>query len=738
MVAEEDIEKQVLQLIDSFFLKTTLLICSTESSRYQSSTENIFLFDDTWFEDHSELVSELPEIISKWSHYDGRKELPPLVVETYLDLRQLNSSHLVRLKDHEGHLWNVCKGTKKQEIVMERWLIELDNSSPTFKSYSEDETDVNELSKQLVLLFRYLLTLIQLLPTTELYQLLIKSYNGPQNEGSSNPITSTGPLVSIRTCVLDGSKPILSKGRIGLSKPIINTYSNALNESNLPAHLDQKKITPVWTKFGLLRVSVSYRRDWKFEINNTNDELFSARHASVSHNSQGPQNQPEQEGQSDQDIGKRQPQFQQQQQPQQQQQQQQQQQRQHQVQTQQQRQIPDRRSLSLSPCTRANSFEPQSWQKKVYPISRPVQPFKVGSIGSQSASRNPSNSSFFNQPPVHRPSMSSNYGPQMNIEGTSVGSTSKYSSSFGNIRRHSSVKTTENAEKVSKAVKSPLQPQESQEDLMDFVKLLEEKPDLTIKKTSGNNPPNINISDSLIRYQNLKPSNDLLSEDLSVSLSMDPNHTYHRGRSDSHSPLPSISPSMHYGSLNSRMSQGANASHLIARGGGNSSTSALNSRRNSLDKSSNKQGMSGLPPIFGGESTSYHHDNKIQKYNQLGVEEDDDDENDRLLNQMGNSATKFKSSISPRSIDSISSSFIKSRIPIRQPYHYSQPTTAPFQAQAKFHKPANKLIDNGNRSNSNNNNHNGNDAVGVMHNDEDDQDDDLVFFMSDMNLSKEG
>ena len=87
--------------------------------------------------------------------------------------------------------------------------------------------------------------------------------------------------------------------------------------------------------------------------------------------------------------------------------------------------------------------------------------------------------------------MSSNYGPQMNIEGTSVGSTSKYSSSFGNIRRHSSVKTTENAEKVSKAVKSPLQPQESQEDLMDFVKLLEEKPDLTIKKTSGNNPPNI-------------------------------------------------------------------------------------------------------------------------------------------------------------------------------------------------------------------------------------------------------
>ncbi|CAI4885732.1 AFH_G0023350.mRNA.1.CDS.1 [Saccharomyces cerevisiae] len=78
MVAEEDIEKQVLPIDRQLFLKTTLLICSTESSRYQSSTENIFLFDDTWFEDHSELVSELPEIISKWSHYDGRKRVATL------------------------------------------------------------------------------------------------------------------------------------------------------------------------------------------------------------------------------------------------------------------------------------------------------------------------------------------------------------------------------------------------------------------------------------------------------------------------------------------------------------------------------------------------------------------------------------------------------------------------------------------------------------------------------------
>ncbi|KOG96466.1 serine/threonine protein kinase regulatory subunit ATG13 [Saccharomyces eubayanus] len=714
MVANLDNEKEVLQLIDSFFLKATLLICSTESSRYQSSTENIPLFDDTWFEDHTELVSELPEIISEWSDYDGQTNLPPLVVETYLDLRQLNPSHLVRLKDHEGHLWNVCKGTKKQEIVMERWLIELDNSSPTFKSHSGDGTDVTELSKQLVLLFRYLFTLIQLLPTTELYQSLIKTYSGPQNESIANSISVADPVVNIRTRILDGSKPILSKGRIGLSKPVINTYSNTLNESNLPAHLDQKKITPVWTKFGLLRVSVSYRRDWKFEISNTNDDSFSNRHVILSRNSQQPQQQSEQPKQ----------QSQQEQLEQNEQQTVEQNQEQAQQHDQQQRRIPESRSLSLSPCTRANSFEPQSWQKKVYSIARPVQPFKVGSIGSQSTSRNPSNSSIFNQLPIHRPSISSNSGPQMNIEGTSVGSTSKYSSSFGNIRRHSSVKTTENTEKLLRAVKSPLQLQESQDDLMDFVKLLEEKPDLTIKKTNGSNQPNINISDSLIRYQSLKPSNDLLSEDLTVSLSMDPNHTYHRGRSDSHSPLPSISPSMHYGSLNSRMSQGATANHLVARGGGNSSTSAFNSRRNSLDKNVNRQGMSGLPPIFGGESTSYHH-------------EEEDDEDDHLLNQMGNSTIKFKSSISPRSIDSISSSFIKSRIPIRQPYYYSQPTTAPFQAQAKFHKPANKLTDNGNRSNSNNNNPNGTDGGNTMHNEDDDQDDDLVFFMSDMNLSKE-
>ncbi|CAI4885738.1 AFH_G0023360.mRNA.1.CDS.1 [Saccharomyces cerevisiae] len=118
---------------------------------------------------------------------------------------------------------------------MERWLIELDNSSPTFKSYSEDETDVNELSKQLVLLFRYLLTLIQLLPTTELYQLLIKSYNGPQNEGSSNPITSTGPLVNIRTRVLDGSKPIYRReNRVEQNRLLIHIPMRLTNQTCQP------------------------------------------------------------------------------------------------------------------------------------------------------------------------------------------------------------------------------------------------------------------------------------------------------------------------------------------------------------------------------------------------------------------------------------------------------------------------------------------------------------------------
>ncbi|CAI4885744.1 AFH_G0023370.mRNA.1.CDS.1 [Saccharomyces cerevisiae] len=62
------------------------------------------------------------------------------------------------------------------------------------------------------------------------------------------------------------------------------------------------------------------------------------------------------------------------------------------------------------------------------------------------------------------------------------------------------------------------------------------------------------------------------------------------------------------------MSQGANASHLIARGGGNSSTSAFNSRRNSL----------------------------IRAQTSRGVEEDDDDEDDRLTQPNGKQCYKIQ------------------------------------------------------------------------------------------------
>ena len=46
--------------------------------------------------------------------------------------------------------------------------------------------------------------------------------------------------------ILDGNQPISSKGRIGLSKPIINTRTNE-------SHMTQKYFQPVHTSLGTLK-----------------------------------------------------------------------------------------------------------------------------------------------------------------------------------------------------------------------------------------------------------------------------------------------------------------------------------------------------------------------------------------------------------------------------------------------------------------------------------------------------
>lgn len=782
VIFEQD--KEILKLIDSFFLKSCLLICSKELSSSNTLRE-YWNLSESWFEIMNNYQTyDLPNNIQSWLHFDGKSILPPLVIETYLDLRNLPESFLLRLMDRDGNLWSVCKGTKKTEVVLERWLLELDNSVLDNKNIINDEG--NLLNNQITLLLRYLHTLIQLLPINY----LIKSINNQ--------------YLSIGSRIIDGSKPILSRGRIGLSKPIITTYSNEINETNIPAHLEQKKITPVWTKYGLLRVSVSYRKECKFQLQN----LF------ISEENELKQNQL-QKGKLPTGISST---F-------------------HTVGNQELQQ-----STSISPSTRltfgipGTSLEQQQLysSKKYGGITRQVQPFKVGSLNSlvyekstsQIPSRNPSVSSIYVNASARRSSIGSNFASN-NIISTnstnnninnhllgnnnsesivssnfapradtgSIESNSKFLSSFSNIRRHSSInRNVENLNSIDRALRldedtilkdkgsnkklnlldnTPFH-NTSHDDLLTFVKLLDSKPEIKINTKFSDHAKDDSISQSLLRYQNLKSSNNLLSEDLSMSYTLSHSKDVNKvnnainlttvGKERYEYKLQSVSPTSKTLSYSVSPYRQENTKYFNVHQSG-FSTGAISSRKNSLNKSQ----QSILPPIYGGESISYHevettvepHEMQLSKATtQLQTQE-----YERGRSQSGVTYKKANPRLllnqSPRSLGSLENSILpndshnRDKLVYNQNYYISQPILMSAPAHAKLHRPSiqstdiledeERKIHDMNSSKTKRDIHKVNEKRNYLENatsadggiDDETEDDELMFFMSDMNNESE-
>lgn len=863
-----DNDNDILKLIDFFFIKSCSLICSTlpKSAFINHNSNNIFRdysnnnIENDWFKNDSLIFSNqmrpLSNDLNKWLHWDSISPLPPLVIETFLDLTNLNENDTVRLKDTDHNLWNVTRGTKKKEIVLERWLLELDNLSNSFK----ESVPCNDLFNQIILLLRYLNTLIQLLPINSLSKTL--SHQDASTTTASKAhiqnIKSARHNFSIGTRILDGSKQILSKGRIGLSKPIISTYSNVSNESNLPPHLDQKKITPVATKFGLLRVSVSYRRECDFELQNNSNiaSTTSVNKNKTGGHAHGSQNTPQHTASNNNHSNASTAGFN------------------------------IRTSTSISPKAR-NSFEQHlaSYQKKPANIARQIQPFKVGSvnsatnerINSQFSSRNPSNSSMLNinNNKINRKSSvgstnlhhlptnmltnnnsinnhtntSNNFlinsnnnvtgSVQSNIHlennGSMESGNSKYFSSFSNLRRHSNVnRNVETINSIDRALrsntdmqafaikksnsssgrmdntsvskrKSDGSPEKSNEsDILDFVKLIDEKPEIRVKKSKNieqdennnfinphliSNDSNVDhISNSINKYQNLRHNNEMLSDDLSMSYTLQSNAQQQQLQNlQTNANGTDITPSFshHSDSPTSQRSHYSNSSYLHTSHCRNHSNTALDSRKSSFDR--NK--ITSLPPIYGDGMISSHEDSRrinstgditadnfidgkihAKTNDNLAKIDVTDHENEKDLVskktieiRRNSNNIKWRSSISPQSVDSILSynSMRNNILPYKHTsYHFSQPTLVSAPAHAKLQRPSVQsmeiLSDEGKRyyfgKNNNKNNNlqkarrnsgNSDEFYGAYENDMDGDnengdtkdDEDLMFFMSDMNIT---
>lgn len=255
---------KLLQVIQNFFTKTSQVIlqtrsvadptlvnysgvadCLGEGDRSSKTNKwfnlNIASSSDDWIKDEMKL----------WKSFSDVLQLHPMIIETYLDLRQLDLRETVALEDDTGNSWTVAKGgLKKQEVVVERWLIEFDRSACS--DAASDELPL--IYKQAIVLLRVIYGYARLLPAYKLRKILCQQ---------------SGKGLVLKNKIVDGKQPISSKGRIGLSKSII-PHQMLLTES----HMTQKSFEPVKTTTGSLRVSVAYRNHYRFTVQD-NEEVLS-------------------------------------------------------------------------------------------------------------------------------------------------------------------------------------------------------------------------------------------------------------------------------------------------------------------------------------------------------------------------------------------------------------------------------------------------------------------------------
>lgn len=180
--------------------------------------------------------------------------MPPLVVEVYLDVSELKPKQSLVFTDAQGSTW---PGERK-EIVLERWIVELrpDQKGPP--------TEVPILYKRFITAIRALYTLSRLLPSWTLNQRLARQK------------LAASPL-RIGCRAFDGSHPISSKGRVGLSGRIGNSSSTPPSPQSArgPAapHLSSYSFAPLQTPAGTLYTTISYRNEVNFGVDDA-DTVF--------------------------------------------------------------------------------------------------------------------------------------------------------------------------------------------------------------------------------------------------------------------------------------------------------------------------------------------------------------------------------------------------------------------------------------------------------------------------------
>jgi autophagy-related protein 13 len=270
----KETKTKITQVIRQFFAKAALVISESRvvSTKVIKDPALNAPLVNKWFNLEMDESEEIRESLRLWKSIDFPSEAPPppLVVETYLDLRDLGSKHNIYLTtcDSGGNdilggsggatgpaekQFKVTQGGKRTEIVLERWIVQFipsDDASADSVNWDDKDLQPTAIYKQAATLIRSLYTYAQILPVWALRKKLSRS-------------KLTVPPLRIGCRVLDGSQRLTSKGRIGLTKKL----TDSLEE------LESIYFPDLKTPFGSIKMSASHRVECDFSILDTEDFL---------------------------------------------------------------------------------------------------------------------------------------------------------------------------------------------------------------------------------------------------------------------------------------------------------------------------------------------------------------------------------------------------------------------------------------------------------------------------------
>ncbi|KAL6454426.1 ATG13 Autophagy-related protein 13 [Candida maltosa Xu316] len=543
---------KLTQVIQKFFTKSCQIILESRAypdintpSLYPTKEESSKL--NKWFNLYMNSISELSKDDLKIWKTTDLTNMHPMIIETYIDLRKLPSNQTLVLFDDEKHPWTVAKsGGKKTEVVLERWLIEFEPNN--FNNFSISDNELPLSYKQAIILFRSIYGYSRLMP----------AFKVKKNLRNKLPLGNK---------VLDGNQPISSKGRIGLSKPIINSSSSSSSSSD-SHHMTQKFFQPVQTSLGSLKISVAYRNDSDFCIHE-NEELLSTHF------------------------------------------------KKHDEQKQQQEE--DTTSSEIQSSAR-RMIAPISSQPSNQTAIR-IQPFKVGSMSSTSppsiptlqnqpilqssslerrvsitsnkSTSNASLAAFLRNPrsgtpstntipivntnPIYGTSVPRSIGSSVGHEdsflrhGDSTNNTPRFSSSFGSraSRRFSSTSIRQQtpqsdfmgrSNSVDEALSEGGDTNSGDDDIGNFIRMLDSKSDLRLGNNSGISSSSVAVNDTISKYQLLRSQHQQLTDSINASLVLQSRQSSRK--SSLNSPPPQQQQQNVISSIHSRMKDSRSSSNV--------------------------------------------------------------------------------------------------------------------------------------------------------------------------------